>query len=51
MFNNPFGINSGGYTNKEDNFEIWYIEKEEDPRGYQTLDEIKSDLKKYNFIK
>lgn len=38
LFNNPLNL-STGYTNSEDNFEI-YIFSEEEPRSYVSLNEI-----------
>ena len=49
MFNNPFGI-SLGYTNSENNYEIWYINNEKEPRERQTVNQIEKQLKEFNLI-
>jgi hypothetical protein len=47
--NNPFGL-SGPYTNSEDNFEVWFMDNEQEPRSYQTLQEVLNGLKEFNYI-
>jgi hypothetical protein len=47
--NNPFGL-SGAYTNSEDKFEVWFMENEQEPRSYQTLQEVLNGLKEFKLI-
>jgi hypothetical protein len=47
--NNPFGL-SGPYTNNEDNFEVWFMDNEQEPRSYQTLQEVLDGLKEFKLI-
>lgn len=49
MFNNPFSCELG-YSDSSDNYEVWYMEKEEKPRKYQSVDQIEETLKGYNII-
>lgn len=49
MFNNPFGT-SLGYTSGENNFEIWYLKHEKEPRERQTVTNIEQKLKELNYI-
>jgi len=49
IINNPFSCNLY-YTKGENNFEVWFMDKEEEPRGYQTIEEIETLLKEYKYI-
>lgn len=49
LFNNPFSL-SLGYTNGPNDFEIWFIKKEEEPRGYQSIVDIENALNEYGYI-
>ena len=49
MFNNPFKV-SLGYTNGENNYEIWYMNDEKEPQGYQTVDQIEKALHQFGLI-
>ena len=49
MFNNPFST-SLGYCDSEDDFEIWFTKKEENPRERQSVESIEKQLKGYNLI-
>lgn len=50
LFNNPFCMTLG-YTDSADNFEIWFMDKENEPREYQSLQAVIDGLCKYSYIK
>ena len=50
MFNNPFQI-SLGYADGANNFEIWFMDLEENPREYQSLGSTLLALHHFNKIK
>ena len=49
MFNNPFEL-SLGYTRNENQFEIWFLSKETEPRMYQSIASIESAMKSFGYI-
>ena len=50
MFNNPFGC-SLGYTRTEDEFEIYFFERDSEPRARVSVGTVIELLKSYGYIK
>lgn len=48
MFNNPFGL-SLGYTRGPNEYEIWFFEKEQEPRENQSVMEITDALQMFGY--
>jgi len=48
MFNNVFGT-SLGYCSSADDFEIWYMKKESEPREHQSVSDIEEQLRAYGY--
>ena len=49
MFCNPFGI-TYGYTRSANEWDIWFVSKDNNPREYQTTDQILVGLQQYGYL-